>query len=312
MIYMMGAIIGDIVGSRFEWHNIKTKDFDLFHEDCCFTDDTVATIAVAKGITNSFVKFSKISDSDRPKYYFQDNYFIIDYIGRTVKASLQEIGREYLFCGWGGKFLQEWLLSDDPKPYNSWGNGAAMRISSVAWVAHSCDRFRLMKYLGINRLHPVYFPRGLDNCIRMSKAVTEITHNHPEGIKGAEALAVCTYLALNGKSKNFIREYVNEHYYRLDFTLDEIRPSFSFDVSCQGTVPPAIVAFLESNSFEDAIRNAVSIGGDSDTLAACTGAIAEAFYGIPNQIRETAASYLDDRLLDYLTLFEKAFPPKTI
>lgn len=232
---MMGAIIGDIAGSRFEWHNIKTKKFMVIDPRMCFfTDDTVATLAVADALLKSGKDLNKLS--------FE------------VVNSLQRLGRKLPDAGWGSMFY-EWLFSDDPQPYNSFGNGAAMRVSPVAWAADS-----------------------LDECIAMSKVVTEVSHNHPEGIKGAEAIAVATYMAIHGSTKAEIKSKMQE-YYNLDFTLDEIRPTYSFDESCQGTVPQAIVAFLESDGFEDALRNAISIGGDSDTLAACTGAIAEPFYG---------------------------------
>ena len=263
---MLGAIIGDIAGSRFEWHNIKKKEFRFFDLRCFFTDDSVMTLAVAKAILDCNGDWDRLSD-------------------QTIKC-MQEVGRPYPHCGYGGRF-RHWMYSDDPKPYGSYGNGAGMRVSAVAWAA-----------------------RSLEECIAMSEAVTKVTHNHPEGIKGAEAIAVATYLALHSASKNEIRDYVESHYYLLNFTLDEIRAGYSFNETCQGTIPQAIEAFLESTDFEDAIRNAISIGGDSDTLAACTGAIAEAFYGIPAGKREVAKDYLDIPLLAILESFEQAFPPK--
>lgn len=262
---MMGAIIGDIVGSRFEWHNIKRKDFRFFHPRCEFTDDTVMTLAVAKAIMDS------AGDTDA--------------LARVCVRDMQEIGRPYPHCGWGGNF-KEWIYDVEPKPYYSLGNGAPMRVSAVAWAA-----------------------RTLDECVCMSKLVTAVSHDHPEGIKGAEAIAVATFMALHGSSKDEIRAKMRE-YYNLDFTLDAIRPFYQFDVTCMGTVPPAIVAFLEADSFEDAIRNAISIGGDSDTIAACTGAIAEAYYGISAQMREEASAFLDQRLFDILVDFEDQHPPK--
>ena len=266
---MIGAIIGDIAGSRFEWHNIKSKDFDLFHRRCFFTDDTVMTLAVAEAILECCGDTDLLPD-------------------QAVKC-MQEVGRPYPDCGFGGRFYG-WIYSSDPKPYNSWGNGSAMRVSPVAWAA-----------------------RDLDECTAMSRAVTEVTHNHPEGIKGAEAIAAAAFLALHGSSKDEIRSHIETVYgYDLSFTLDSIRPGYKFDVSCMGTVPPAIAAFLESTDFEDAIRNAVSIGGDSDTLAACTGAIAEAFYGVPEKMRDIALTYLDERLYGIWADFERAFPGKTV
>lgn len=264
---MMGAIVGDIVGSRFEHHNIKTKRFRLFHDWCRFTDDTVMTLAVAKAIMKCNGNVELLSN-------------------QTIEC-MQEVGRRYPHCGFGRRFKQ-WVYEDNPLPYNSWGNGSAMRVSAVAWAA-----------------------RDLDECIAMSETVTKVTHDHPEGIKGAEAIAVATFMALHGSTKEEIKTVIEEKYgYDLSFTLDSIRDEYSFDVSCQGSVPPAIVAFLESNDFVDAIRNAISIGGDSDTLAACAGAIAEAFYGIPNRVRDFAETYLDPTLDEILAAFEQTFPPK--
>lgn len=176
------------------------------------------------------------------------------------------------------------MFSNNPKLYNSFGNGAAMRVSPVGFVAKS-----------------------LDQAISLSKKVTEVTHNHPEGIKGAEATAVAIYLARNGYNINDIKNYIDKHYYKMNFTLDEIRDTYKFNETCQDTIPQAIMAFLESTSFEDAIRNAISIGGDSDTLAAITGGIAEACYGIPKEIRNKALTYLDKRLLNILLDFENKY-----
>jgi type I restriction enzyme M protein len=182
--------------------------------------------------------------------------------------------------------FRQWMFSDAPKPYNSFGNGAAMRVSACGFAANTLDAAKLL-----------------------SRKVTEITHNHPEGLKGAEAAAVCVFLAREGKSILEIRDYVNEHYYPMNFTLDGIRGEYRFDSSCQNSVPQAIMAFLESIGFEDAIRNAVSIGGDSDTIAAIAGSIAEAYYGIPTGIRKHALTFLDEYLLKILVDFENAYPP---
>ncbi len=268
---MLGAIIGDICGSIYEFNNEKDIDkLVLFGKDCYPTDDSVMTAAVARALMDSW------GDSDRK-------------IRQTLVFSMQYYGHLFPGAGYGGRFYN-WLLDVDTKPYNSWGNGSAMRVSPVAWAA-----------------------RDLDECIAMSHAVTEVTHNHPEGIKGAEAIAAAAFLALHGSSKDEIRSHIETAYgYDLSFTLDSIRPGYRFDVSCMGTVPPAIVAFLESTDFEDAIRNAVSIGGDSDTLAACTGAIAEAFYGVPEKMRDIALTYLDERLYGIWADFERAFPGKTV
>jgi len=262
---LLGAIIGDIVGSRFEWNNIKTKDFDFLTYKCELTDDSVMSLAVAKAIIEAEADIDKLSNL-------------------TIKY-MREIGRKYPDCGYGGMFGQ-WIVSDIMESYNSYGNGAAMRVSACGFAAKNIEEAKLL-----------------------SRKVTEVTHDHPEGIKGAEAVAVCVVLAREGKNLLEIRDYVNQHYYPMNFTLDGIRDSYHFNESCQGTVPQAIMAFLESTSFEDAIRNAISIGGDSDTLAAITGSIAEAYYGIPVEIRKHALTFLDERLLKILTEFENKYPP---
>jgi type I restriction enzyme M protein len=202
--------------------------------------------------------------------------------GKSYRDALLEWCRRYPhpMGSYGGKFYQ-WIDSDDPQPYNSWGNGSAMRVSACGWAG-----------------------RTLDEVKAMSRAVTEVTHNHPEGIKGAEATAVATFLARTGKSKDEIRAVVVRDYYPLGFTLDEIRPAYAFDVSCQGSVPQALESFFESSSFEDAIRNAVSIGGDSDTIGAICGAVAGAYYGVPEEIRMKVETFLDAPLLKTLHDFE--------
>lgn len=197
--------------------------------------------------------------------------------------SMQEIGRPYPGCGYGGSFFR-WMYSKNPKPYNSYGNGAAMRVGGCGYVAKSTDEAKLL-----------------------SKAVTEVTHNHPEGLKGAEATAVAIFLARSGKSISEIREYITQNYYNIDFTLDGIRASYRFNETCQDTVPQALEAFFESSDFEDAIRNAISIGGDSDTLAAITGSVAEAYYGVPANLRQQALGFLDERLLIVLSEFESQY-----
>ncbi len=257
---MIGAIVGDIVGSRFEWNNIKTKEFSLFTDACRPTDDTNMTLAVAKAILECDGNYETLSE-------------------KAAKC-MREVGRRYPDCGFGGMFSR-WLKSDDMGDYNSFGNGSAMRVSPCGFAANS-----------------------LPEAIMLSESVTKVTHSHPEGLKGAEAITKAIFMARNGSSKEEIRECISEMY-NLNFTLDDIREEYEFDVSCQGSVPQAIVAFLESESFEDAIRNAVSIGGDSDTIAAMTGAVAEAYYGVPGDIREKAESYLDDYQLGILMEFEK-------
>jgi ADP-ribosylglycohydrolase len=225
---MIGAIAGDIIGSVYEHHPIKTKDFPLFHLQCGFTDDTVLTIAIAKAIL-----------ADR-------NYLQV----------VWEMGRKYPYAGYGASFIQ-WLQSTVPKPYHSWGNGSAMRVSPVGFAFDT-----------------------IDTVLQEAARTAEISHNHPEGVKGAQATALSVYLARTTRDKTLIRrEVVDRFGYDLDRTVEDIRPSYGFDVSCQGTVPEAIIAFLDSDSYEDAVRNAISLGGDSDTLACITGGIAEAYYG---------------------------------
>ena len=259
---MLGAIIGDIVGSVYESHNIKTKNFDFFSttRHCRPTDDSIMTLAVANAILNA-----------------ENNRLSLE---KEAVKQMQMLGAMYPRAGYGGKF-RYWLRDPDPKPYNSYGNGASMRVSPCGFAATS-----------------------LEDAIRMADAVTKVTHNHPEGMKGAEATAAAIYLARIGKTIPEIRDYIEQNFYRINFTLDEILPSYTFDVSCQGSVPQALEAFFESTGFEDAIRNAISIGGDSDTLAAITGGIAQAYYGIPTNIRKTALTYLDQAQLSILNAFE--------
>lgn len=232
---MTGAIAGDIIGSVYEFDNIKTTDFPLFTNESDYTDDTIMTVAVADWLLN----------------------------GGDLAKVMQRYGREYPYPtgGYGGRF-SGWLREKDPLPYNSWGNGSAMRVSAVGWMFDS-----------------------LEKTLEVAKETAIVTHNHPEGIKGAQATAAAIYLARTGKSKQDIKQYIETAFsYDLGRTCDEIRPFYRFNESCQGTVPEAIIAFLDSSDFEDAIRLAVSLGGDSDTLACITGGIAEAFYGIPEDI----------------------------
>ncbi|MDI9475687.1 MAG: ADP-ribosylglycohydrolase family protein [Natronincolaceae bacterium] len=250
---MLGAIIGDIVGSIYEFNNIKTKEFELINERCFFTDDTVLTVAVAQALMDS--------DLDNEE----------DVKNRLTKE-IVDWGRQYPRAGYGLRF-QNWLWDDVHTPYNSFGNGSAMRVSPAAWISND-----------------------LDQVLRLAKNTAEVTHNHPEGIKGAQATAAAILLAGKKKSMKEIREYIEDNYYKLGFTLGEIRPTYKFNETCQDTVPQAIVAFLESDSFEDAIKNAISIGGDSDTIAAITGSIAEAYYAIPQSLYDFAMSKLDARL----------------
>jgi ADP-ribosylglycohydrolase len=232
---MIGAIAGDIIGSVYEYGLIKTKEFTLFHPDCRFTDDTVLTVAVADAILSR----------------------------RPYKESLHEVGRRYPAAGYGESFYL-WLRSEDPQPYNSWGNGSAMRVSPVGFAFETEEE-----------------------VLNEAEKTANVSHNHPEGVKGAQATALAVFLARMGRSKEEIRDEVRRRFnYNMDRTVDDIRPGYSFHVSCQRTVPEAIIAFLDSTSYEDAVRNAISLGGDSDTLACITGGIAEAFYGVvPARIR---------------------------
>ena len=238
---MYGAILGDIIGSPFEFdRGDKTKDFKLFSRRSHFTDDSVMTLAVCEALL-------KVGQDATVKE-----------IEDAVISSMQSWGRRYPHAGYGGYF-RRWLTACHPEPYNSFGNGSAMRVSAVGWLYDS-----------------------LENTRTVAKATANVTHNHPEGIKGAEATASAIFMARNGSSKEEIKKYIeNEFHYDLNRTLNEIRPSYHMDETCQKTVPEAIIAFLEAKDFEDAIRNAVSLGGDTDTLGAITGSIAEAYYRIP-------------------------------
>lgn len=258
---MLGAILGDVVGSRFEWRNCKSKQFDFLTSESRLTDDSVMTLAIARAI---------VLWRRNPRCC----------VGTFAVETMQELGRKYADIGYGPAFAH-WLSLEHPRPYCSWGNGAAMRVSPCAFAA-----------------------RTLDEALGMARAVTHVTHNHPEGLKGAEATTAAIFLARMGEGKDEIRAYIENHYYPLDFTLDEIRPAYAFDVSCQGSVPPAIVAFLESTDYEDAIRNAVSIGGDSDTIAAITGGIAEAHYGLTDLQRTQALVRLPSDLRAIVQEFE--------
>ncbi len=253
---MIGAIAGDIIGSVYEQRPIKTKAFPLFDDHCRFTDDTVLTVAIAEAILS----------------------------GRPYQTSIIEIGRRYPRAGYGGSFIR-WLFADNPKPYNSWGNGSAMRVSPIGFAFTSEEK-----------------------VLRHAKMTAEVSHNHPEGIKGAQAVALAISLARTGAGKEQIRTRIASMFgYDLDRTVDDIRPGYTFDISCQGTVPEAAIAFIDSDNFEDAIRNAVSLGGDSDTLACITGGIAEAFYGVPDNIREEVQLRLPRDLFKIVQNFYSEF-----
>ena len=274
-INMYGAFIGDIVGSKYEFNNIKTKRFPLFSQGCDYTDDTIMTAAVAKTIMLSRREQYEKNENGKG---FQE--FLIEV--------MQDFGKRYPSPtgAYGGNFAK-WLRQQNPKPYGSYGNGSAMRVSPCGLAAVT-----------------------MDEALALARASACITHNHPDGIKGAEAVSAAIFLAKCGKSKEEIRRYINEHYYNLNFTLDSIRDSYKFDGSCQGSVPQAIVAFLESVNFEDAIRNVISIGGDCDTTGAITGSIAWIYYaGYQNwignrfdvsmqKIKTDAMAYLPKEFID--------------
>jgi len=254
---MLGAIAGDIIGSIYEFVNIKTTDFPLFHEHCRFTDDTVLTVALADNLLH----------------------------GTPFVALLKQYYRSYQNAGYGGMF-HEWAQSENPMPYNSWGNGSAMRVSPVGFAFNS-----------------------LGDVLEQAKRSAEVTHDHPEGIKGAQAVASAIFLSRTGQSKEQIKNHVETAFgYHLDTPLDEIRPTYEFEVSCQKSVPQAVRAFLESDDFEHAVRLAISLGGDSDTLACMAGGIAQAFYrGVPEAISVRVYEALDDHLGGVTRRFAEAF-----
>ena len=274
MIY--GAIIGDVVGSRFEHDKgTKTKRFDLFSSNCKFTDDTVLTIAVANAIMDYYETISKsiLSESN-----ITDNY---KRIIKLVIDNLKKFGNLYLNVGYG-KGFKSWLNDPLSNPYNSYGNGSAMRCSICGWICDSIESTKLLAEL-----------------------TAIVTHNHPEGIKGAQAVATAIYMARNAYSKNDIKNYIQKEFnYNLDRTLAEIRPTYSHKSSCQESVPEAIICFLESKDFEDAIRNALSIGGDTDTIACIAGSIAEAFGHVPYKFIIESSKYLDINLNNALMSIE--------
>lgn len=253
--HVIGAIAGDIIGSVYEGRGIKTTDFPLFGENCTFTDDTVLTVALADSILHGADYVDKLKE-----YYFL-----------------------YPHAGYGQSFIR-WANSPSNEPYNSWGNGSAMRVSPVGFVYDS-----------------------IEEVLEKAKKSAEVTHNHAEGIKGAQATASAVYLARVGKSKEEIKSYTeNTFKYKLDEPLDSIRQHYGFDISCQGSVPQAITAFLESNDYEDAVRKAISLGGDADTQACITGGIAQAFYKkVPAFIKEKVFTILDSRLKEVVLKFSR-------
>lgn len=257
MLHLLGAIIGDVIGSVFEWHNIKTEDFVLFSPQSRFTDDTVLTVAIADAILN----------------------------GKDYARTIQEYGKRYPHVGYGSRFTN-WLAGNNLLPYNSFGNGSAMRVSPVGFAFND-----------------------IEEVLKEASKSAAVTHNHPEGIKGAQATALAVFLARQGKNKTYIKEQIESRFaYNLSRSLDDIRPNYTFDVSCQGSVPEAIIAFLESRNFEDAIRKAISLGGDSDTIACIAGGIAQAFYKkIPIYIVEGVRARLNTHLKQIIDEFMRCY-----
>ena len=270
---MFGAIIGDIAGSYYEINNIKTKKFKFMDKkNSTFTDDTVMTLAVGKSIVECNGNYSNLKE--------------------LLIENIVSIGRNHSQCGFGENFFK-WIIKDEHVPYNSYGNGAAMRVSACGIVGKNVEEVKML-----------------------AKTVTEISHNHPEALKAAEAISLAIYYAKIGKDKDYIHKMIDENYYKINFTLDEIRDSYQFNISCQGSVPYALEAFFESKSYEDAIRNAISIGGDSDTIATITGSIAGVYYGIPIKYIKKARSFFlekyDNDLIEALNIFEKKYPTKKL
>lgn len=261
---MIGAIIGDIVGSRFEFNNIKIKDFKLFDENCRLTDDSIMTIAVADSIINGYVPDNKDGIIDTFKYW----------------------GIKYPDAGYGGRFFY-WVLSEEREAYNSYGNGSAMRISPIGWISNTYEEI-----------------------VKNATAVTEITHNHPEGIKGAIVVANCIRMARQKESKDSIVNYIKENY-NMDFDYDDLVKNFKHqEETCQATVPQALYCFAISKDFEDCLRTTISIGGDCDTTSAISCAIAEAYYGIPKEIENKAIEFLNNEQKEIIDNFQNIYLKK--
>ena len=263
---MYGAILGDIIGSRFEFDRGGwTKDFALFTTECGFTDDSVMTIAVGEALTDA-----------------GDDASVED-IEKACTVSMQKWGRKYPNGGYGARFIG-WLFEDDPKPYNSWGNGSAMRVATAGWLYDTIERTR-----------------------EVARATANVSHNHPEGVKGAECTAAVIFLGRTGSSKEAIKEYVSREFdYDISKTVDEIRPLHKHDESCMDALPKALVSFFEGESFEDVVRNAVSLGGDTDTIAAIAGAMAEGMYGVPDDLKEECIRRIPDEMVEVIRRFADA------
>lgn len=265
---MLGAIVGDIVGSQFEHTNYLSKSFELFSPECFFSDDTVLTLAVCQALLETETKPVLLP--------------------QAAERHLADFANRYWKLSYGGQF-NRWRISELKSPYFSCGNGAAMRVSGCGYAA-----------------------KTLDEVFALADAVTAVTHNHPEGLNGAKAVAACVFLARTGHDKASVKNFVGRHFYDLSFSLDSIRPTYCRGKAintCQNSVPQALLCFFESTSFEDALRNAVSLGGDSDTLCAIAGSVAGAYYGIADEIAQQASSFLDDRLRSVLAAFESRYRP---
>lgn len=254
---LLGAVAGDIVGSRFEWHATKNEAFEFFHPNCHFTDDSVLTLAIADALLD----------------------------GKNYQQKILQFAQRYPDAGYGGRF-RKWIQAGGGKAYHSYGNGSAMRVSAIGWAFEEEDQ-----------------------VIQEAEASATVTHNHPEGIKGAQATALAIFLARKGIDKDKImQKIVSQFQYDLNFTLDEIRENYQFDVTCQGTVPAALVSFYESQSYEDAIRKAIALGGDADTLAAISGAVAEAYYGgVPLWVENAIEKILHPQLWDVIERFNQEY-----
>lgn len=252
---MLGALAGDIIGSRFEHANIKSKEFELFHSECTFTDDSVLSVALAESLLT----------------------------GEDYANVMRRYYQAYPHAGYGGYF-HRWAQDPAMGAYNSFGNGSAMRTSPLGW-----------------------YHDDLDEALAAAGNYAAVTHDHPEGIKGAQAVVAAIVLARQGQSRKQIQAWIQWRFdYDLQRRLDDIRPGYDFDVTCQGSVPEAIIAFLEAGNFEDAIRNAISLGGDSDTIACITGSIAEAFYGgVPDAIAQKVFEHLDQTLSEVTRRFRR-------
>lgn len=261
---MYGAILGDIIGSRFEFDRGPwTKDFELLTDECSWTDDSVMTIAVMEALMNA--------GKDAP----------VEAIRKECVKSMQDWGNRYPHAGYGLRFIS-WLHSENPEPYNSWGNGSGMRVSGAGWLYDTLERTR-----------------------EVARATAEVTHNHPEGIKGAECTAAVMFLSRTGAAKEAIKEYVVKEFgYDLSKTVDELRPLHHHDESCMDSLPKALIAFFEGESYEDVVKNAVSLGGDTDTIAAIAGAMADAMYGVPVGILAEGLPYLEKDMADTCGKFQ--------